>query len=95
MVGVNFIFLMIRELEEVRFFFLYLTGKGECPSTKSNLLMRLIRNAGIDSLLGSEVGSEDFFQGWGGVLGGCLHSRIALNCQKTRNPSVPRILNFS
>ena len=82
--------MMIRGLEEVRFFFLYLTGKGECSSTKSNLLMRLIRNGGIDSLLGSEVGSEDFFQGWGG----CLYSQIALNCQKTRNPSVPRILDF-
>ena len=79
--------MMIRGLEEVRFFFLYLTGKGECSSTKSNLLMRLIRNGGIDSLLGSEVGSEDFFQG-------CLHSQIALNCQKTENPSVPRILDF-
>ena len=65
--------MMIRGLEEVRFFFLYLTGKGECSSTKSNLLMRLIRNGGIDSLLGSEVGSEDFFQGWGwGQVGvGC------------------------
>ena len=61
--------MMIRGLEEVRFFFLYLTGKGECSSTKSNLLMRLIRNGGIDSLLGSEVGSEDFFQGWGWGVG--------------------------